>query len=127
MSGKSAWGSESSKETVQCCYCSYKCRKDNLKQHVLKMHPGKPYNWKRVMPKNQPAIHSALKVFEKEVDLSNPDRPNAEQTGTKRSNSEDINIPGKAQRLIVDPTECIDSDKDDEELNKLGLNCAKLS
>ena len=35
-----------------------------------------------------------------------PDKTDTGQSGTKRLRSEDIDIPGKAQRLITDPMEC---------------------
>ena len=60
MSGKTIWGSDSSKETVQCGYCTFTCRKDNLKQHIQKIH-AKPFKWTRLVPKNQPGIKSLFK------------------------------------------------------------------
>ena len=99
MSGvKSSWGSESSKESVQCGYCSYSCRKDNLKQHVQKVHVGKPYKWSRLVPKNQPAIQSLFKL----PSDSDPVVADANSVSTKRPHSDEISIPGKAKKLVIE-------------------------
>ena len=96
------WGSESCRESVQCGYCSYSCRKDNLKQHIQKIHVGKSFKWSRLVPKNQPAIQSLFKFpAEKDDEDFDTDIAEASSVSTKRSHSEELSIPGKAQKLIT--------------------------
>ena len=91
MSG--VWGGESSKETVQCGYCEYVCRKDNLAKHIKRIHGYKSFKWKRVAPINQPSINSFQKTpSEKDDDLLlDQAQPNDHLVaGVKRQHSGDL-------------------------------------
>ena len=96
MSDKSKWGTESSKENVQCGYCKHTCRKDNLRNHIQKVHVSKPFKWKRIAPNHQPGISSIFKVVEA-GEVTNDDSENL--VGTKRHHSGERR-PGKAVKLV---------------------------
>ena len=43
-------GQDNSTEMVYCAYCAdFKTRKDNLRRHTEKQHPGLQPNWKRIV------------------------------------------------------------------------------
>ena len=116
----SGWGGESSKESVQCGYCNYVGRKDNLAKHIKRIHVDKPFKWRRVSPSNQPAIQGFLKqpIDKGEGDVLDLDPPHAQdeafKVGTKRHISGEPKYPGGARQVPSeseekDPTDDVDT------------------
>ena len=103
MSG--VWGGESSKETVQCGYCEFVCRKDNLAKHIKRIHGDRSFKWKRVAPINQPSISSFVKTSSEKVDdivLEQAPPDDHLVAGAKRRRSCDLKYPGSSKQVGLD-------------------------
>ena len=114
------WGGESSKETVQCGYCAYTGRKDNLSKHINRIHGDKPFKWKRVAPNKQPAIKGFFSQSSGQdaQALGPPDSPGLEGVaagGAKRHHSGEMKHPGVAMQITsgdIEPARELDAEID---------------
>ena len=104
-------GQDDSKEMVYCAYCAdFKTRKDNLRRHTEKQHPGLQPNWKRIVnqktkltdffTKTRIGVDENENLNSEEIqDIEEPDEPDEPDLPNVDVNT---SIAGTSQKRTVD-------------------------